>query len=644
MDDRERQKEEELRETLTEGAEQAESIEEAEEIAEQEEDAVTEEKSEKETAEEEQETQVCAESEQIAKPEKKESNLIQILLGFAVMAVFLAICWTADVGTVEKLPEKGVLYAKDNALYVHDEKAGTYLVQEGLSAGGEYQYFYSAWGAEIVDSGKYAYYPVNIDEAGSFSLYRKTLAESVSEGDHIADDVYAYQASKDGTTAAYLTAEGENLILHLYKSSGANAEVWVIAEGLKLTEDVFTLSEDGKYLIYLDAYGMLCVVETKDPMQSMKLTDSAELYALAEDTLYFVAQGMESYSIFSYDFKSEPKVVAENAAYMELMPNGRDLLYCCVSPEPIPYAELIEDDMAEQDAALQEGDEAYAAKEMRDAVREAMANGEGIAPILQECYVLTGGRSVQVADNVISAIPADSLRSFVTGYRMGETEKIPISLVEGGLDMVQYLYYMSLMYGEQQTFLADTRGNIEILTGYGIQPDTVKLSADGSCAAYMLQEPMTGENILMYMEVGEAAAAEAVQIGVETFDFLGGSEELGYYYDYADGKGTVDTYGTTSTMQAPNTAGVQYASDESAVYVLQLTEETKEAGTGILSCWDGKKFTEIDQNVFAFFYHGNGKVVYLKEYDVNTGKGNLFFFDGEETHLVDTDITAIFRE
>lgn len=577
------------------------------------------------------------------KDAKQENNILQIVLGFALLAAMLAFVWMSDVGTVQKIPEKGVLYAKDNALYLYDEKTESYLLQENLSAGGNYHYFYSAWGAEIVDSGNYAYYPLNIEEEGSFSLYRKTLAESISEGDWIADGVYAYQASADGKTAAYITAEGENLILHLYKGDAAKAEVWVVAEGLHLTEDVFTLSEDGKYLIYIDAYGMLCVVETENPMESIKLTDSAELYALAKDALYFVAQGEESYSIYSYAFRGEPAVVAENAAYMELMPNGRDLLYSCVSAEKIPYAELIEDDMAEQDAVLQEGQESYEAKVMRDEIREAMASGEGIDPILQDCYVLTGGRTVKVADHVISAIPAQGERSFVTGYRMEATEKIPLSLVEGGLDMVQYLYYMSLMYGEQQTFLTDTHGNYEILTGYGIQPDSVQISADGKAAAYLMQEPMTGESSLMYMKVGRAEMAEAVQMGVETFGFLGGSQELGYYYDYADGKGSVQTCGEPHTMIAENgVAGVQIAPDVDALYFIQISEAEK--GTGQLTCWKEKELSVIDEDVFAFFYHGNGKVVYLKEYDVNTGKGNLFFFDGTNTHLVDTDITAIFRE
>ncbi len=651
MDDLEKQEELKKSADTEEQEEVQETVQEAEELKEsaEAETEKAEETEETEEAAEEEQTEAAAETEeakteeagsapaQEQKQPQKESNLLQILLGFAVMAAFLAFCWTADLGIVKKLPDNGVLYAKDNDLYIYDEKTESYLLQEDLSAGGEYNYFYSAWGAEIVDSGKYAYYPANIDETGSFTLYRKTLAEGASEGDWIADNVYAYLASENGETAAYLTAEGENLILHLYDGESA----WVVAEGLHLQEDVFTLSKDGKYLIYVDAYGMLCLTPCNMPMESIKLTDDVQMYALAEDMLYFVAPGEESYCIYSYDFKGEPTVAAENVAYMELMPNGRDLLYSCVSAEQIPYADLIEDDMTEADAALQEGDEGYEAKALRDEIREAMANGEGMEPLLQECYVMTGGKSVKVADNVISAVSVDCERAYAAGYRMEETAKIPLSTVEGGLDMVQYLYYMSLMYGEQQTFLADTRGNCEILTGYGIQPDSIRVSADGSHAAYLVQEPVTGESILMYMEIGKAEEAEAVQMGVESLDFLGGSDQLGYYYNYENNKGTLETVGPAHTMLSEIAAGVQYAPDREEVYFIQFAEDQTETGT--LCCWKEDEFVTIDEDVFAFFYHGNGKVVYLKEYDAEKQKGNLFFFDGTNTHLVDTDMTAIFR-
>ena len=141
------------------------------------------------------------------------------------------------------------------------------------------------------------------------------------------------------------------------------------------------------------------------------------------------------------------------------------------------------------------------------------------------------------------------------------------------------------------------------------------------------------------MEMGKEA--EAVEMGVESFDFLGGSDQLGYYYNYENNKGTLETYGVKSTMLAENIAGVQYAPDREELYFIQFAEEQAETGT--LCCWKEDELITIDEDVFAFFYHGNGKVVYLKEYDAETQKGNLFFFDGKDTHLLDTEMTAIFR-
>ena len=84
----------------------------------------------------------------------------------------------------------------------------------------------------------------------------------------------------------------------------------------------------------------------------LPLTDSAETYALAEESgiLYYVAAGKDGYNIFSYDFKGEPKTAVENVSSMEMMPTGRDVLYCKKSEEKVLYKDIIVDDMAEQDA------------------------------------------------------------------------------------------------------------------------------------------------------------------------------------------------------------------------------------------------------------------------------------------------------
>ena len=162
----------------------------------------------------------------------------------------------------------------------------------------------------------------------------------------------------------------------------------------------------------------------------------------------------------------------------------------------------------------------------------------------------------------------------------------------------------------------------------------MKISADGKKAAYLTSDPNTGGNILMEMEIGKAAEAQAVATDVENFAFVGG--DLFYYYDYADGEGTLAMAGSETTI--PGACGVQYA-DDAVYYVADADSAT---GNGQLRYWDGKKETVIDENTFAFQYKGNGKLAYISGYDVNEGLGDLCYFDGKNARVLDTDVTALF--
>ena len=559
--------------------------------------------------------------------EKGGGSLLGILIGLAALIAILAYCWMHPVGGVK---DTGVLYAKANDLYFYDLKKDPYLLQEDISDGGIYHYFYNAWGAEVTENGGWVYYTANIDETGGGDLYR---AEAKGGSPLWIDaNVYDYQTSGDGKVVAYLTLRGDSLELCTFMDANQKT----VAEGVHLEDDTYSLSENGKYLVFKDAYDMLCAGEVGG--ETVTLTDDCPLYALAENTLYFVARGESSYCIYSYDFKNDPELVAENAVYMELMPNGRDLLYGITPADIIPYTELLVDDMAEIDAAKAEGEEGYELKLMRDEIRAAMEAGEGIQPILQEYYVLSGGKATLAADDVVSAVAADSKKPFVTGYKAKEFAPIHLSVIGGGLEMVETIYYMSLNYGGLEPFLADGSGNLEILSGSGVLPDTVKVSFDGSHAAYLAEDAATGENVLMTMETGKAAEARVYERNVESFDFLGKTDWLGYYFDYENGRGTVCM---ANSSHIEDTCGVHYAEDERVIYYIE--ELDSETGNGDLKAWRNHDHWEtIDEDVFAFQYKGNGKLVYLKNYDVLAGKGDLYYFDGTASRLLDTDVNAIF--
>ena len=619
-------KEELEQETVTEEIEEA--VEETAEAAEVEEEAAAEEAEE------------ATEEVPVEKVAEKESRgIIGIVVGVAMLIAVMAIVWMAPVGS-KPVQDKGVFYAKDNGLYFYDMKNEPYLVQEGISDGGGYNYFYSAWGAAVAEEGDWAYYSVNIKEDGSSDLCRKNVKDPSAETVLVDSEVYDYTVSKDGNVVAYLKMQGESL--HLCTFDGGSITTY--AKGIHLEDDVYKLSDNGKYLVFKDAYDMLCAAEVitgGGEVDVAVLTDSCPLYELSEDgTLYFVSKADGIFNIYSYDFENEPELVAENAQYMELMPNGKDLLYGVKPTEIIPYSELLEDDMAEIDAAMKEDDPNYEQKLMRDTLREAMASGEGLEPLMQEFYIFSGGKATLVADNVISAVAvADSDRNFVTGYQAKPFQPLYLSVIGGGLEMVDMIYYMSLNYGGMQPFLADGNGNVEILAGSGVLPNTVKVSSDGSKAAYLATDETTGGNVLMEMKVGKAAEAAAVQVNVEDFAFIGGNGPLCYYYGYANGTGTLASVDSDRTIT--DVTGVQFAEDVKEVYYIAGIDGS--TGNGQMQHWNGKdEPTIVDGGIFAFQYKGNGKAAILYQYDVMSQMGDLGYYDGKGVTMLDEDITAIF--
>ena len=568
--------------------------------------------------------------------EKGGSNIIGIVIGFVLLIAFMAVCWMSPMGSAGK--DTGVFYAKDNDLYFYDMKNEPYLVQEDISAGGTYHYYYSAWGASVAENGDWAYYTVNIDENGMGDLYRRSAKNPSAEAALVDSDVYDYMTSKDGSVVAYLVYNDGALQLRTYAGDENRT---VVTDNVVLEDDVYDLSADGRYLVYKDENGWLNSMEVQNGghVNVNVLADYCPLYALAENTLYFVTKDQDVFSIYSYDFKNEPVLVAENAQYMSLMPNGKDLLYGVMPTEKIPYSALVEDDMAEIDAAMTEDDPNYDQKLMRDEIRAAVENGEGLEPFMMEYYLLSNGKETLIADQVVSAVAVDSEQSFIAGYKAKEFQPLYLSVIGGGLEMVDMIYYMSLNYGGMDAFLADANGNVEVLAGSGVLPDSIKVSSDGRKVAYLATDETTGGNVLMQAEWGNMAEAEVVQTNVESFAFIGGNGPLCYYYDYANGVGTLGSAESERTIT--DAAGVEFAQDVKNVYYLVGINGS--TGNGQMQHWDGKgEPVIVDGGVFAFQYKGNGKAAVLFAYDVLSQIGDLGYYDGKGVTMLDEDITALF--
>ncbi|MBQ2880213.1 MAG: hypothetical protein IJE27_05915, partial [Anaerotignum sp.] len=108
-------------------------------------------------------------------PKKKSKAPIFLLL--LILVVAAAAYGMMSSGGKAAKKDAGVFYAKENDLYYYDLKNEPYLVQEGISAGGSYNYFYTAWGAGVAEESDIAYYVANVDAAGGADLYRRDMKD-----------------------------------------------------------------------------------------------------------------------------------------------------------------------------------------------------------------------------------------------------------------------------------------------------------------------------------------------------------------------------------------------------------------------------------------------------------------------------------
>lgn len=568
--------------------------------------------------------------------QKSSSPWLKILLGLIVFVGFLGYCWYATGGGLGKSADIAITYAKDNGLYVYDLKNEPFKVNDSISNGGSYSYYYSAWGASASEDNEDLYYIAEINDDGVGNLYYKDIKNKDSESVLIAEGVNHYISSKDGSRCAYLVQNGDKTDLYVYDSG----ESQKVAEDILQQNGAYDLSKDGSYVLYIknnnDDKMSLYVSALVEKEESTKLSDAVVLNFIAEKSniAYYLEQQGDSYQLFAYTLGKEPSLVAQQVTYVELLPNGQDVLFCAMRTDETSFTQLIEDDVTD----LSQYDEKRQAT--IEEIRNKMNDEEGMEPIFQDCYVLTAGGAKKVHDTVISVASLQGDSGFFVGYSMEAPEPMKLSEINS-FDEAMYSYYSNLMYGEKQVFIADKSGNVYTLQKKNVNPTSIQVSDDGKTVAYFVPDETTGSNVLVIESLNGKKDAIEVQKDAEAFGFLGDSANLVCFYNYNGGMGSLGLYNADKlTEKDQNATGVYFADDKKEMYYLADPDTT--TGNGTFMKFDGKEMKEIDKDVFSFQYKENGKLAYLKNYDFVKGIGDLYYYDGKTTRLVDSGVTAIY--
>lgn len=624
----------------TKAAEEVQSAEEAAAEVQQEEtveaETVTE---EAETAEEPAAESAETAPVQTAAPTKSGSNIVGIIVGLLVFIGVLALCWKMVGPVGEVHADKGIAYAKDNNLYIYDLENDTYVAAEGISAGGQYNQYYSAWGTTFNEDGSGLYYSTNVRTDGTFDLYYKGV-NADSEGVLVGEAVADYMSTKDGAAAIFVktTADGAADLYQFVNGTSTLVESNILPES-----GSYAISNDGSFVMYRksgDNGTALYAKGTAEGEEAVCIHENAATAMMTSDTdeIYFAGAEGEGYAAFVYAYGTEPVKIMDEVTYLEVMPNGKDVLLMGPTEGLVTYDSIIEDDLEESDALLTEADgDAYQAKLQRDAIRTAMEGGEGFEPVLQKVYMYSNGKLTEVAANTISAVSVENDRPYAVCYAAGDMEKMPISQL-GSLEDAEQGYYMTLMYTEPKILVVNATGGSWQLEGKNISPANVFLSDDGTMVGYYETDTLTGATMLNIAKLG--AEPSFTMENVEVADFLGATNEVGYFKDYQNGLGTMGVWDGGDPVEVESVGGVHFAVDQNAVYYINNIDQQN--GNGDLHVMANGEDTLIDTGVYSMQYKYNGKLAYLKNYDYTANRGDLYYYDGNESKEIDTGITAIF--
>lgn len=576
---------------------------------------------------------------QTAAPAKSGSNIVGIIVGLLVFIGVLALCWKMVGPVGEVHADKGIAYAKDNNLYIYDLENDTYVAAEGISAGGQYNQYYSAWGTTFNEDGSGLYYSTNVRTDGTFDLYYKGV-NADSEGVLVGEAVADYMPTKDGAAAIFVktTADGAADLYQFVNGTSTLVESNILPES-----GSYAISNDSSFVMYRksgDNGTALYAKGTAEGEEAVCIHENAATAMMTSDTdeIYFAGAEGEGYAAFVYAYGTEPVKIMDEVTYLEVMPNGKDVLLMGPTEGLVTYDSIIEDDLEESDALLTEADgDAYQAKLQRDAIRTAMEGGEGFEPVLQKVYMYSNGKLTEVAASTISAVSVENDRPYAVCYAAGDMEKMPISQL-GSLKDAEQGYYMTLMYTEPKILVVNATGGSWQLEGKNISPANVFLSDDGTMVGYYETDTLTGATMLNIAKLG--AEPSFTMENVEAADFLGTTHDVAYFKDYENGLGTMGVWNGGDPVEVESVGGVHFAVDQNAVYYINNIDQQN--GNGDLHVMANGEDTLIDSGVYSMQYKYNGKLAYLKNYDYTANRGDLYYYDGKESKEIDTGITAIF--
>lgn len=586
--------------------------------------------------------------------------------------LLVAILVIAGMRNSDRIAEKPVVdmpvaYTKDNGIFMDDLTNPTFQMADTFNDGGQMSQYYAAWGAMPSEDGKTMYYPVAVKKDGTFDLYKRATDATAQEGVKVAEGILDYQVSKDGSRYAYIK-NGE-LFLFDGKKDIAIAKGVGPSQTNENGQSGYFLSPKGDFIAYgksVENGTKELYVATAKITTPIKLSDSLVQYMMAEEEncLYYVTQEAEDdYSIYAYEKGKTPVLVTAQATGVELLPTGKGLYYTVKSTGTTMWSDVVIDDKEKEDKLVEAPEmgnptsdpdyekklAAYNEKAARDEMRLAMKDQE-IPNVMQDAFIWQNGRKTGLAKGILNGKMVGDQGKYLLYSQIGTSNMIKINLSQvTSMEELQYLYFGNLTTQPRQTMFVKKGKKPVVLERANIESTSFAISDAEDRIAFMEIDGQTGAKKLVRATLdkdGTVSDYLTVAENADTAAFMGKTNELVFYAMQEDGTGELSILNGDKMTVLSETADVYYVSEDtsSVFYISDITDVN--TGSGTLHQYlekDGVGGTiKVDDAVFTLQNKGNGRAIYLKNYDLEKGIGELYYLKDGEGRKVDENVSAVF--
>ena len=594
-----------------------------------------------------------------AEKKKLSKGLLFGIIGVAAVAVVVILALLLGGGS--KKSGKGInmaLYVKDEEVYGNMLKGKSEEFQitdrfvddfdemiEELTP----ELGYQISGSFIVsEDGKTIFYPDKVAEDG-YTLYMGSLAKPDKDSVKIDSSVTSFHVSADARVVTYL--KGDSCTAYQYNVKNEEKE--------KVATDVMEMrvSDDASQLLYVNEEGDLYIIaggEDKEKLDS----DVENIYYVSDDfkTVYYGKDG-GLYKMVNAEDKE--KITSDLYGYPRIYDSG-EVYYVEYEESEKVLADFITDDMVAADEAMEEPEypdwddyeseddydeaveeydaayEEYWAKLERDDIREDMETWT-IYVSEEKLYYYNGEDSVCLSENLIYERYAGEKAVMIYGTG-GGSGKVKMSECT---DIWDAEWKVEEKLSESGEYFVAQGGESFALEMESIE--TLALNADGTMAYFitnLAEEENYGE--LHFMKIGDGKIKETALYDEEVYAWylrMVDDNDVVYFKDVEDGVGELFMNAEHVDYDVSLWNGVAYYETlDQLVYFIDWDEEEYR---GTLKMSGGDKASKVGDDVADYIVLDDGRILYLADYDMEDGIGELKIYAKGDSETLDSDVVAL---